>query len=131
MTIDTIDAIHIAVKNSNLGFLHGREGKPYTTTKELRATTHGADMKGDFISCLVGSAVLPAGTEGLVFQSKKLTYSKMKWVGDMELPAAGADIIQTGYYTSLCTLLTLPSGNTVLVDVFSSVDHEPKIIGKV
>lgn len=123
--------IRNAIKNTNLQYLWGQEGVEFTTTKETRATTHGSDLKGDFIRCLVGSTTLTEGTKGLLFTSEKIKYSKYVWVNDEQRPARGADIIKTGAYYTFCTLVTLPSGNTVVADCFKSIDHEGRIIGKV
>jgi hypothetical protein len=119
------------ISKSNLGFLQGKEGTEYELTKETKGSTHGADLKGGFISCLVGSVTLPVGTKGLLFVSPKIHYSSYVWVDDMQLPAKGAEVIQTGAYYSFCTVIELESGNRVLVDCFKSTTTDPKVIGRV
>lgn len=110
---------------------HEEEGIPYVLTKEVRASTHGSVIKGKFIKCLLGSTVLPVGTEGWLFVSHKHHYSDYIRIGDMDLPARGADIIRTGSYYTFVTFVEIEDGHRVLADYFAFTEHEPKIVGKI
>jgi len=122
-------------KCSMLAYLWNACKQPvkHTTTREVRATTHGSILGEDkeLIKCLIGSVMLPAGTEGYLFTSEKHHYSEYVWVGDMQLPKIGADIISTGRYYSFLTFVMLDGGHEVLADAFASVDWPAKVVGKV
>lgn len=126
-----VEDIKQAIKKTNLAYLWDKEGREYKLQKDSKATTHGACLKGEFISCLQGRVDLNQGTEGLLFVTDKLTYSEMVRSWDGDYPAVGADIIKHGAYYSFCTLVTLPTGDVVLADVFQETTHAPKVIGKV
>lgn len=125
------DFIRDEIKKSNLQYLWNQEGKEFTLTEECDSSTYGAELNGDFISCLMGSKLLPAGTKGLLFVSEKIHYSEYGHTYDYSFPVVGADIIKTGAYYTFCTIVELPCGVEVLTSCFKSVDHSPKIIGKV
>lgn len=128
------DVQSLIKKSSMLAYLwHGcEEAVPYTLREDTRVSTHGSDIKGQFISCLVGSRVLPAGTEGWVYVSYKVSYSEYRRVFDEDYPAIGADIIHHGAYYTFVTVVELESGNKVIADSFKTVDYpEPRVVGKI
>lgn len=123
-----------AIRNSStLAYLWSEtEATPYTIKKEVRALLHGSVLKksGEFIDCLLSSANLPAGTQGFLFVSHKISYSAYQWIGDEQWPAVGADRILNGAHYTFVTFVEL-AGRQVLADHFCSIDYKPRIIGKV
>jgi hypothetical protein len=120
-------------KTPSLAYLwHHDKPKKFTTTKPLRAETHGSAAKdGSLIKCLVGSVELPVGTEGYVFTSEKQHYSEYVWVGDEQYPKAGARIISTGRYFTFVAWVEVGHGHEVLATVFHSVDWPARDVGTV
>lgn len=119
--------------SSMLAYLWNRDDAyEGVTRKENRFATHGCDLKGEFISCLVGYRVLPAGTEGWVFRSADIYYSDYVRIGDEDYPAQGAEIYETGASYTFVTTVTLESGNVVIADSYANIVHPTKrLIGKV
>lgn len=106
------------------------EAMPYTLKKSVSSTTHGSvSRKGTFLSCLVGSVELPAGTEGFLFVRDKIHYSSYVWVGDQQYPSKGSDVIKTGSYYTFVTFVNI-DGFRILADHFCETTHDAKAIGK-
>ena len=118
-------------KHGSVAYLRGLKATPFTLRKTTRVNTHGALVKdGTLIGCMIGSAELPVGTEGWLFEHPIVHYSAYVRVDDMDYPKAGADVILTG--TSYTFVTTMQLGDhRVLVDSFKTVEHEPRVIGTV
>jgi hypothetical protein len=121
-----------AIKRTNLAYLWNRtDGQTLLLKKARKFQTHGSFLKGEFIRCLVGQTELPAGTEVLAFEHKRISYSEMVWIGDECYPAKGATVFTTGSDWTLVTLIE-QEGQTILCDAYISTEPtERKAIGKV
>lgn len=119
-------------KCSMVAYLWGStDFREFTTTKELQASTRGSFIRDTFVECAVGSAKLPVGTKGIVFETKKIHYSDYRMIGDMQYPADGATIT---HVASSFTFLTLveKSGREILAHAFEFVKFDkPRFLGTI
>lgn len=120
-----------AIRATNLAYLfHYEEATPFILRNAKDATTNGAMLKGEFLSCLTGSIVLPEGTEGWLFEERKYHYDRYIWVGDENRPAPGAKRFTTGAYYTFVTLVDLASGDRVVASTLCETEYEAKPVAQ-
>lgn len=120
------------IRESNLGYLHHRTEAVYRQLGEARRfATHGSMLGDDFVRCLQGEYWAGPGCHVYAFEHPRLGYSEYRQVGDMDLPAPGAEIYSTGSDWTLVTLVDL-DGRWVLADAYVSTEPtERRLVGRV
>lgn len=121
-----------AIKGSILGYLHHRtEALELPLKEERKFQTHGSEVGGEFVRCLVGQTVLAKGTKVFAFEHRRISYSATRLIGDEVYPAPGADIFTTGSDWTLVAMVEI-AGEQVLADAYVATEPtERKLIGKV